>query len=179
MASLYSNNCKISTKITSYEIKNRIAHYNIEVQVGDMLWALSHRYSDFVELNEKLVKDYSLLKDLLPPKKLFHNLEPTFLEKRKYDLELYLQTAVKFLEKSLPRCLIEFLFLEKYDINILLQDFASICFQDGNEYLTNGKSTHIFNPLQVCTFFKHCQALKLEQVLFFHLTVGMYYFIVP
>lgn len=149
MASLYSNNCKISTKITSYEIKNKIAHYNIEVQVGETLWTLNHRYNDFVELNEKLVKEHSLVKDLLPPKKLLHNLEPAFLEKRKSDLELYLQTGVNFLEKSLPRCLIEFLCLDKYDINILLQDFAVFCFRDGDNYLTNGNSTHGFNPLQV------------------------------
>lgn len=149
MACLYSNNSKINTKIISYVIKDKVTHYNIEVQVGDIFWSLSHRYSDFVELNDKLVKDHSLSKDLLPPKKVLGNLDPTFLEKRKCDLEIYLQNCVNFLEKSLPRCLIEFLHLVKYDINILLQDFASFCFQEGDKYLTNSNSTHAFNPLQL------------------------------
>ncbi|KAI5732562.1 hypothetical protein M8J76_001730 [Diaphorina citri] len=149
MACLYSNNSKINTHITSYEIKDKIALYKITVQVGEVCWSLSHRYSDFVELNDKLVKDHSLNKDLLPPKKVLRNLDPTFLEKRKTDLEIYLQNVVNFLEKSLPRCLIDFLHLVKYDINILLQDFASFCFNEGDKYLSMGNSTHAFNPLQL------------------------------
>ncbi|KAL1459236.1 hypothetical protein WDU94_011242 [Cyamophila willieti] len=149
MACLFSNNSKINIKIISYSIKEKVTYYNIEVQVGDICWSLNHRYSDFAELNDKLVKDHCLSKDLLPPKKVIGNLDPTFLAKRQADLEAYLQNVVSFLEKSLPKCLIEFLHLVKYDINILLQDFALFCFEKGDKYLTMGNQTHSFNPLQL------------------------------
>lgn len=60
------------TKITipSYVDNNGITYYDIHINVGNVMWTVQHRYSEFVDLNEKLVSGHSISRDLLPPKKV-------------------------------------------------------------------------------------------------------------
>ena len=52
-------------------------------------------------------------------------LDPSFIMKRRRDLESYLQSVFKFLQHSLPQTLAEFLCLTKYDQHFVLRQLAS------------------------------------------------------
>ena len=52
-------------------------------------------------------------------------LDPSFIMKRRRDLESYLQSVFKFLQHSLPQNLAEFLCLTKYDQHFVLRQLAS------------------------------------------------------
>ena len=66
----------------------------------------------------QLVKDWKVKPGLLPPKRVFGNLQPQYVEKRREALEEYLQTLLTTFEKELPVVLKEFIEVDKYVSNI-------------------------------------------------------------
>ena len=103
-----------------------VTMYLVQVEVGEVAYQVTHRYSEFEAMHYKLVEE-GVEKDLLPPKKLIGNKDPAFIMKRRRDLEGYLQTVYHFLEKNLPSALAEFLQFPVYDIHYVLQELACQC----------------------------------------------------
>ena len=68
--------------------------YVIEITVGDCKWTIQRRYSEFHDLHEKLVALKKVEKAQLPPKKYLRNQAKSFVEKRRHELEVYLQTLL-------------------------------------------------------------------------------------
>lgn len=122
--------------------------YHIIVKIGDIYWSVYHRYSDFAELHDKLVSEHSVPKDILPPKKVIGNKEPTFLEKRRSDLCQYLRTVLNFLQIAMPLELAVFLDFHRYDTQFLIRHMA-IQFYDQADNLLELSRSFTFNPLQV------------------------------
>eukprot|EP00500_Bicosoecida_sp_ms1_P012402 CAMPEP_0203826956 /NCGR_PEP_ID=MMETSP0115-20131106/57782_1 /ASSEMBLY_ACC=CAM_ASM_000227 /TAXON_ID=33651 /ORGANISM="Bicosoecid sp, Strain ms1" /LENGTH=150 /DNA_ID=CAMNT_0050736011 /DNA_START=136 /DNA_END=585 /DNA_ORIENTATION=+ len=60
-------------------------------------WAVWQRYSAFVELDAALRAKYGWQMDhiKLPPKKTFGNTKPDFVERRRVELQVYLQAVLK------------------------------------------------------------------------------------
>lgn len=60
------------TKITipSHIDQNGITYYDIHINVGSIMWTIQRRYREFVDLNDKLVSEHRVSRDLLPPKKV-------------------------------------------------------------------------------------------------------------
>lgn len=106
------------------------------------------RYNDFAELHEKLVSEHCVEKDILPPKKLIGNKCEAFVEKRRQNLEIYLNIVYNYLKKAMPRELAVFLDLHVYDIYFLLQSMALEFFISG-EALLQTSTSYKFNPIQV------------------------------
>ena len=63
-----------------YNIAN-INYYEILINCGHVKWTVKRRYKDFDELNEKLVYERSLSKDLLPPKKVISSIHFNLINK--------------------------------------------------------------------------------------------------
>ncbi len=148
MACLLENDHNFSVSIPSYETKDNVTYYSIEVTVGTVTWTVSHRYKDFVELHKVLVDDYCTQKELLPQKKLIGNRDPQFIEYRKMSLEEYLRIVMNFLRGPMPLVLIKFLEFDKYDITYILRKMAHKCFTEGDSLL-HKSNEYTFNPLQV------------------------------
>lgn len=106
------------------------------------------RYNDFAELHDKLVSENYVKKDILPPKKLIGNKCEAFVEKRRLNLEIYLNEVYNYLKKAMPRELAVFLDMHIYDIFFLLQSMALEFFTEGNNLLQKSK-TYKFNLIQV------------------------------
>ena len=102
--------------------------YVIELVVSDCSWTIQRRYSEFHDLHEKLVALRKVDQALLPPKKLLWNQSKSFVEKRRQDLENYLQELLN--ESSyLPTPLLHFL---EFDIYVSWKKFAQkICSRPG------------------------------------------------
>lgn len=62
-----------SIRIPGNHDRNGVTFYDIAVSVGPVSWTVQHRYREFVDLNEKLVVEHSIAKDLLPKKKVNNN----------------------------------------------------------------------------------------------------------
>lgn len=152
MACLVENDHHFTISIPSYEDKDGITYYKINVVVGTVSWVVVHRYKDFVELHETLVTDHCLSKEMLPRKKYIGNRDPQFIEKRKSCLENYLQTVVAFLQKAMPFILLKFLDFDKYDISCILQNMAFNLKQE-NTFVESVEKPmeYTFSPLQVIT----------------------------
>ncbi|XP_038207299.1 nischarin [Zerene cesonia] len=128
--------------------KDSVTYYKIVVKVGFVQWDVWHRYSDFVELHDKLVNDFGVAKDLLPPKKVIRNKTPKFIEHRREALKEYLNNIFNFLNLNLPSDFAHFLDFHLYDIFFLLQDLAKKLYLEGDKMLQNEK-IHKFTPLQL------------------------------
>lgn len=137
-----------SVNIVDANTKDNVTFYKIVVKVGHVQWNVFHRYSDFVELHEKLVGDHGVAKDLLPPKKVIRNKTPKFVEQRREALNEYLKNVFKYLLLTMPSEFAHFLNFHLYDIFFLLQDLAKKLFWEGDKLLENEKS-HKFNLLQL------------------------------
>lgn len=133
--------------------KDSVTYYKIVVKVGPVQWDVYHRYSDFVELHDRLVSDYGVSKELLPPKKVIGNKATKFVEKRREALNDYLKNVFNYLKLTMPSEFAHFLDFHLYDILYLLQDLAKKLFLEGDNLLQNEKS-HKFTPLEVCKFYK-------------------------
>ncbi|XP_066972902.1 nischarin-like isoform X3 [Macrobrachium rosenbergii] len=81
----------IEATIPNTEQFDGVTLYNINITVGPVRWSVRQRYNAFSELHEKLVSNHGVARDLLPPKKIIGNKDPAFVEKRRGDLQLYLQ----------------------------------------------------------------------------------------
>lgn len=130
--------------------KDSVTYYKISVNVGPVRWNVLHRYSDFVELHDKLVTDHGVAKELLPPKKVIRNKTPKFVEQRREALSEYLKNVFNYLRLTMPSEFAHFLDFHLYDIFFLLQDLAKTLFLEGDKLLQNEKS-HKFSPLEVCS----------------------------
>ncbi|XP_072933239.1 nischarin-like [Epargyreus clarus] len=128
--------------------KDNVTYYKITVKVGHVQWDVSHRYSDFVELNDKLIADFGVAKDLLPPKKVIRNKTPKFVEQRREALSDYLKNVFNFLRLSMPTIFAHFLDFHLYDIFFLLQDLAKKLYLEGDKLLQNEKS-HTLSPMEL------------------------------
>lgn len=132
--------------------KDSVTYYKITVKVGNVKWSVLHRYSDFVELHERLVTDHGVAKDLLPPKKVIRNKTPKFIEQRRDALNAYLTNVFNYLRLSMPHDFAHFLDFHLHDIYFLLQDMAKKFFLEGDKLLEN-KRSYKFTPLEVCMTF--------------------------
>ena len=104
--------------------EDHVTYYQIHIKIEDVEWSFKRRFREFVELHEKLV-DKGVDKDSLPHKKLLGNKDPSFIMKRRRELESYLQSVFRFLQHSLPQNLAEFLLLTEYDRHFILRKMAS------------------------------------------------------
>ncbi|KAI5645828.1 PX domain-containing protein [Phthorimaea operculella] len=128
--------------------KDGVTYYKISVKVGPVNWNVWHRYSDFVDLHNRLVADHGVAKDLLPPKKVIRNKTPKFVEQRREALHEYLKNVFNYLRLTTPSEFAHFLDFHLYDIFFLLQDLAKKLFLEGDKMLQVGKS-HTFTPLEL------------------------------
>lgn len=67
-------------------------------------------------------------KESLPQKKFLGNRDPTFIMRRRKDLETYLQNAFRFTRHCLPEPFVQFLDLPKYDVHHMARAMAVDCF---------------------------------------------------
>ncbi|XP_022121149.2 nischarin [Pieris rapae] len=148
MASFLNHRNDSSVYIEEAITKDNVTYYKIIVKVGFVQWDVWHRYSDFVELHDKLVRDYGIERDLLPPKKVIRNKTPKFIEHRREGLYEYLKNIFIFLNLTMPSEFAHFLDFHLYDIFFLLQDLAKKLFLEGDKMLQNEKS-HKFTPLEL------------------------------
>ncbi|XP_043473374.1 nischarin-like [Leptopilina heterotoma] len=148
MACLLLNQDDMHIKIPLSETVDSVTFYTIEVRIASIQWTVKHRYSEFSELNEILVSEHCVEKDILPPKKLIGNKNEVFVEKRRLGLEIYLNAVYNYLKKAMPRELALFLDLHVYDIFFLLQNMALQFFTEGDVLLQSSKS-YTFNPVQL------------------------------
>ncbi|KAG6445518.1 nischarin [Manduca sexta] len=128
--------------------KDNVTYYKITVKVGPIHWYVLHRYSDFVELHDKLVSDHGVAKELLPPKKVIRNKTPKFVEQRREALNEYLKNVFNYLKLTMPPEFAHFLDFHVYDIFFLLRDMAKTLYLEGDKLLQNEKS-HNFTPLEL------------------------------
>jgi len=105
--------------------EDHVTWYEIRVQIGEIFWKIKRRFREFVELHDRLVDESGVDKDSLPEKKLIGNKDPSFIMKRRRDLESYLQSVFRFLQHSLPQNLATFLCLTIYDQHFILRQLAS------------------------------------------------------
>ncbi|KAL4098385.1 hypothetical protein QTP88_023009 [Uroleucon formosanum] len=123
-----------------------VTYYHIKVNVGDVTWSVQKRYNEFLELHKKLVNEHTVTKDILPGKKIIGNKEPNFIERRRVGLEIYLQTVLSFLQKSMPEELLEFLEFHKYDVILIVKKLAIEFYKNGDDYLLSDNGFN-FNVL--------------------------------
>lgn len=138
----------VEATIESTEQSEGITLYVISISVGTVKWTVKKRYNAFAELHDKLVSNHGLARDLLPPKKIIGNKDPAFIEKRRIDLQLYLQTILNFMHRALPRELAEFLDFHIYELTHLLQSMARHFFHEADKLLADGEPV-ILTPLQL------------------------------
>lgn len=136
---------------------DQVTYYIIKVNVGDITWSVRKRYKEFLELHKKLVNEHTVTKDILPGKKILGNKNPNFIERRRVGLEIYLQTVMSFLQKSMPDELFDFLEFDKYDVILIVKKLAVDFFQNGDSYLL---SDHIFN-FDILSLYAISERLKL------------------
>lgn len=141
----HSRECSIGISKAVTDV-DRVTYYYIDVNVGDVTWSVRKRYREFLELHRKLVNEHTVTKDILPGKKIIGNKEPDFVERRRVGLEIYLQTVLSFLQKSMPEELFDFLEFDKYDVILIVKKLAADFFQNGDTYLLNDNGFN-FNVL--------------------------------
>ncbi|KAL5280818.1 NISCH family protein [Megaselia abdita] len=148
MSLFFKNSKQSSVDIPKYLEINKTVFYEIHVKVKDVEWTLQRRYNEFHELNERLVKDQGLSKQLLPPKKIVGNKNAQFLEQRRTQLEEYIKNLLHFFRLTMPRTFVEFINLNKYDVIYLLQDMSkSIC--EANKTVQTTIKSYTFTALEV------------------------------
>jgi hypothetical protein len=104
--------------------EDNITFYLIRVDVADISWSVKRRYRDFAQLHETLIEAAGVSKETLPEKKRIGNRDPSFIMRRRRDLESYLQSVFLFLQCSIPPSMVSFLHLNRFDVNFLLLDMA-------------------------------------------------------
>jgi len=135
----HQNSSGAAIKIPEALNEENVTLYLISITVGTVYWTVKHRYNDFVELHESLLEE-GIEKDVLPPKKLIGNKEPSFIMKRRRELESYLQSVFHFLERNLPQSLADFLDLPLYDIHYILRGLASNIYDRENREDAEGEN---------------------------------------
>lgn len=144
-----------TVKIVGTEKGGGFTLYVIQVSVPPYRWTVKHRYSDFRDVNEELIRSSHVAKSLLPPKKLFGNQSEAFIQHRQAELELYLQTLVHQFS-FLPLPLAEFLDFNKYEVHTILENMAEMLFVKGDAFLAEEKAFDM-TPLEL-----HCLTERLK-----------------
>ncbi|XP_078487164.1 uncharacterized protein LOC100175758 isoform X2 [Ciona intestinalis] len=147
--------------INSAEQVEDYTEYTIEVHHNGFMWKIKHRYSEFRKLHNALRNDNpDLERNLLPPKKIIGKMSTSFIDKRREELELYLQTLMsqKF-SGGVPRTLGVFLDFHHYEVERLTQDLAKELFAIGDSVLAHGKM-YVFTPLQLWAISQRLTAEK-------------------
>jgi len=108
--------------------KEGVTKYVIQIIISHAEWTIQRRFKEFAELHEKLMES-GVDKDSLPQKKLIGNKDPSFIKKRRKELETYLQSVFNFLKHSLPTSLIDFLDFPQYDLHHILRSVSSTYFK--------------------------------------------------
>uniref|UniRef100_A0A2P2IAE4 Nischarin-like n=1 Tax=Hirondellea gigas TaxID=1518452 RepID=A0A2P2IAE4_9CRUS len=124
MAYLSEEN-KLEVEIPSATVAEDYTNYEILVRIGPVEWFVSHRYSDFKTLHQHLTTNHGVAKHLLPPKKIIGNKDPVFIQKRRFDLQVYLQGVVALMQQAIVDELAEFLSLCQYEVLYLRQHLAT------------------------------------------------------
>ncbi|XP_022101206.1 nischarin-like isoform X2 [Acanthaster planci] len=138
---------KREVRIVATKSVDNYTAYVIELSVSDCSWTIQRRYSEFHDLHEKLVALKKVERALLPPKKLLWNQSKSFVEKRRQDLESYLQ---KMLDQSsyLPTPLLHFLEFDIYDIYGVSQALATELFEKAEAILASSDVCEM-TPMQL------------------------------
>ncbi|GFS92682.1 nischarin [Nephila pilipes] len=134
-------------RILRSEDKDGFTSYVIEVRVPPFKWQVMRRFRQFVELHEKMIKNFSVNKNLLPPKKLLGNRSESFIMERQKALEHYLRTLLHHFS-LLPEPLALFLDFQKYEIRTMTSILSELLFNEGEEIITKAEP-YEFNPLQL------------------------------
>lgn len=148
MSSFTKHRDESTVSVDEATTKDNVTYYKIIVKVGSVKWSVLHRYSDFVELHDRLVTDHGVAKDLLPPKKVIRNKTPKFVEQRREALNEYLNNVFNYLRLTMPSEFAHFLDFHVYDILFLLRDLAKMLYLEGDKLLQNEK-THKLTPMEV------------------------------
>uniref|UniRef100_A0A8C5QET5 PX domain-containing protein n=1 Tax=Leptobrachium leishanense TaxID=445787 RepID=A0A8C5QET5_9ANUR len=135
-------------RVVGSELVENYTVYIIEAYVGNFLWKVKHRYSDFYDLHEKLSSENKIDKNLLPPKKIIGKNSKSLVERRQKDLEVYLQTLLTQFPTTVPRPLSLFLHFDLYEINGIAAVLAEELFNQGEQLLSAGE-VFIIKPLQL------------------------------
>lgn len=149
MSSFINHRNDSTVSIDEATTKENVTYYKIAVRVGPVNWSVLHRYSDFVELHDKLVSDHGVAKELLPPKKVIRNKTPKFVEQRREALNDYLKNVFNYLRLTMPYEFAHFLDFHLYDIFFLLQDLAKKLYLEG-DVLLQDEMSYKLTPLEVC-----------------------------
>ncbi|KAL0818876.1 hypothetical protein ABMA28_008192 [Loxostege sticticalis] len=148
MSSFINHRNDSTVSIDEATTKENVTYYKIAVRVGPVNWSVLHRYSDFVELHDKLVSDHGVAKELLPPKKVIRNKTPKFVEQRREALNDYLKNVFNYLRLTMPYEFAHFLDFHLYDIFFLLQDLAKKLYLEG-DVLLQDEMSYKLTPLEL------------------------------
>ena len=112
------------------------ALYKIDVMTKSNHWSVLRRYREFRQLHKKLMSQYGIPKDMIPPKKLTANMLLSHLEKRKDALEHYLQRLVNSSTyvSSSPE-IMEFLEVRTHDVMSVTTSLSKEFCEIGEEIL--------------------------------------------
>ncbi|KAG1657521.1 Nischarin [Nymphon striatum] len=149
-------------RISAIENNDSVIVYIIRIEVGSFFWTVRHRYSEFYELNEKLIQQHNLEKSILPPKKLFGNHSDRFVRKRQSELEAYLQNVIEICQSKnqpLPVVLRKFLDFNRYEVRGITQTLSESFYHYGDSILAAG-SLFTMTPLQLSSL---TERLKLAE----------------
>ncbi|GBG23950.1 Protein kinase, putative [Hondaea fermentalgiana] len=83
-------------KVVKDKSGTKFVVYVVRIRSGDVAWELERRYNEFHQLHDRLaaVKAAAPRLPSLPPKRMFGGFSRDFLEKRRADLEQYLQNVI-------------------------------------------------------------------------------------
>eukprot|EP00761_Pharyngomonas_kirbyi_P007072 gb/GECH01007081.1/.p1 GENE.gb/GECH01007081.1/~~gb/GECH01007081.1/.p1 ORF type:complete len:276 (+),score=90.47 gb/GECH01007081.1/:1-828(+) len=132
--------------IPSFEIVGNRIKKHVEFKIDILFkpenknWKVYHRYSQFDQLNSKLLPQFGQSIPQLPPKSVFRNFDRKFLEERRQILELYLQRIVAFQDTLFSSHVSQFL---DFDHNIKLNEYQTrdLIHQENNDFSQIEKKT--------------------------------------
>lgn len=125
------------------------ALYKIDVMTKSNHWSVLRRYREFRQLHKKLMSQYGIPKDMIPPKKYTSKMLLSHLEKRKEALEHYLQRLVNSSTyvSSSPE-IMEFLEVRSHDVMSVTKALAKELYEVGEDILARG-SEFTLTPTQL------------------------------
>lgn len=118
---------KLTCYVENTQNINKHTEYVLRVQRGplkDNSWHVSHRYSDFAELNTRFQQAGIELP--LPPKKFFGNMQPSFIAERHKALQIYIEEVLKSHKLALSYPVRSFLDPDHYSKTILEEALQTI-----------------------------------------------------
>ncbi|XP_066932916.1 nischarin-like [Clytia hemisphaerica] len=134
------------------------AVYKIDVMSQTSHWFVFKRYKEFYNLHQKLIKQYKIPKDLLPPRKITNNMAKETLENRREALEHYLQKLLNSCNTGVRRSedLAEFLDVKSHDVPHVTHDLTRYICKHGQSILLS-KEMFRMSPSQLYCITKQLQ----------------------